>query len=61
MLRPYVTLPLLTLEQTDGAVQAFDGRAEVLARSRRQFSDQRDFSEQLQCVAHVLDRALVVG
>ena len=42
MLRPYVffaPLPFLTFEQTDGAVQAFDSRAEVFARARRQLSD----------------------
>ena len=41
MLRPYVDPVLfpLTFEQTYGAVQAFDGRAEVLARSRRQLPD----------------------
>jgi hypothetical protein len=51
----------LTFEQSDGAVQAIDRRDEVLARSRRQFSGQRDFSEQLERVAHVLDGALGVG
>lgn len=45
------------LEQGHGAVQPLDRRAEVFARSRRQLSHHRDFPQQLQRVAHVLDRA----
>ena len=41
-------------------VQPLDGCAEVFARSRRQVSHQRDFPQQLQGVAHVLDRTLGV-
>ena len=51
----------MPFEQTDGAVQSFDGRAEVLARSRRQLSHQGDFPQQLQGVADVLDRPLGIG
>ncbi len=42
-------------------MQALDGRAEILARPGRQFSDQGDFSKQLQRVADVLDGAFGVG
>ena len=48
------------LEQGHGAVQPFDRRAEVFARSSRQLSNHRDFSQQLQSIAHVLDGALGV-
>jgi hypothetical protein len=61
-LRPYPFLQAfrLTLEQGDRAVQTVDRCTEVLARSRRQLSHQRDFPKQLQGVAHVLDRTLGV-
>lgn len=46
------------LEQGHGAVQPFNGRTEVFARSSRQLSHHCDFPQQLQGIAHVLDRTL---
>ena len=42
-------------------MQSLNGRAEVFARLRRQLTNQRDFPQELQSIANVLDGAFGVG
>jgi hypothetical protein len=51
----------LTLEEGDGAVQALDGGAEVGVLAFGQLARERDFTQQLQRVADVLDRPFAVA